>query len=339
MDWLSKYHAVIVCDEKILRVPFGNEILIVHGDESNNGLESRLNIISCTKTQKYLLKGCHVFLAHITSKKAGDKSEEKRLEDVPVVRDFLKVFPQDLPGIPPTQQVEFQIDLIPGSEPVTQGSGSGCGVTLFMVTPNRPINYNPTQYVLDITTRANYDTRHPPSYTSIRNPIRCLVHRLLTLSVAVSCDKAKGSKRKSPIVGAHLIGNIANYYGLMTLGALRDTTLRPETSSIRVAKLVDLGICMYNGLGIGEIVSEIPEVAGDEDVRAGQAKFAGVGRHPNMSNANRLRAMDERLGEIVNDVDELTYVVSGMSEQLFAVDGLDETESGYQGRCLGEIMS
>ncbi|GJU72300.1 putative reverse transcriptase domain-containing protein [Tanacetum coccineum] len=56
-DWLSKYHAVIVCDEKIVRVPFGNKILIVRGDGSNNGHESQLNIISCTKTQKYLLKG------------------------------------------------------------------------------------------------------------------------------------------------------------------------------------------------------------------------------------------------------------------------------------------
>ncbi|GJS23105.1 putative reverse transcriptase domain-containing protein [Tanacetum coccineum] len=85
MDWLTKYHVVIVCDEKIVRIPFGNEILIVHGNESNNGHESQLNIISCTKTQKYLLKGCHVFLAHITVKKAEDKSEEKRLEDVPII--------------------------------------------------------------------------------------------------------------------------------------------------------------------------------------------------------------------------------------------------------------
>ncbi|GJW41555.1 putative reverse transcriptase domain-containing protein [Tanacetum coccineum] len=73
MDWLTKYHAVIVCDEKLVRVPFGNEILIFRGDESNNGHKSRLNIISCTKTQKYLLKGCQVFLAHVTAKKAEDK--------------------------------------------------------------------------------------------------------------------------------------------------------------------------------------------------------------------------------------------------------------------------
>ncbi|GJZ94251.1 putative reverse transcriptase domain-containing protein [Tanacetum coccineum] len=120
MDWLAKYNVVIVCDEKIVCIPFGNEILIVHGDGSNNGHESRLNIISCTKTQKYLLKGCQVFLAHITVKKAQDKSEEKRLEDVPIVRDFLKVFLEDLPGIPPTRQVEFQIDLVPGAAPVAR---------------------------------------------------------------------------------------------------------------------------------------------------------------------------------------------------------------------------
>ncbi|GKA88192.1 hypothetical protein Tco_0809956 [Tanacetum coccineum] len=85
MAWLAKYHAVIVCDEKLVRVPFGDEILIFHGDGNNNRHESRLNIISCTQTQKYLLKGCPVFLAHVTTKKAEDKSKEKRLEDVPIV--------------------------------------------------------------------------------------------------------------------------------------------------------------------------------------------------------------------------------------------------------------
>ncbi|GJZ49525.1 putative reverse transcriptase domain-containing protein, partial [Tanacetum coccineum] len=85
MDWLVKYHVVIICDEKIVRIPFGNEILIVRGDESNNGHGSRLNIISCTKTQK-----------------------------------FTKIFPEDLPGIPPTRQVKFQIDLVPAAAPVAR---------------------------------------------------------------------------------------------------------------------------------------------------------------------------------------------------------------------------
>ncbi|GJS72863.1 putative reverse transcriptase domain-containing protein [Tanacetum coccineum] len=94
MDWLAKYHAVIDCAEKIVRIPWGNETLIVHGH--------------------------HVFLAHVTTKETEDKSEENRLEDVPIVRDFPEVFPKELPGLPPTRQVEFQIDLVPGAAPVAR---------------------------------------------------------------------------------------------------------------------------------------------------------------------------------------------------------------------------
>ncbi|GJT42029.1 putative nucleotidyltransferase, ribonuclease H [Tanacetum coccineum] len=48
------------------------------------------------------------------------KSDKKRLEDIPVVREFPEVFPEDLPGLPPVRQVEFQIDLIPGAAPVAR---------------------------------------------------------------------------------------------------------------------------------------------------------------------------------------------------------------------------
>ncbi|GKB50470.1 putative reverse transcriptase domain-containing protein [Tanacetum coccineum] len=90
MDWLVKYQAIIVCAKKIICIPWGNETLIVHGDERNRGYEAR----------------------------DKDKSEKKRLEDIPIVQDFLDVFLEDLPGLPPTRQVEFQIDLIPGAAPV-----------------------------------------------------------------------------------------------------------------------------------------------------------------------------------------------------------------------------
>ncbi|GJX77158.1 hypothetical protein Tco_0323969 [Tanacetum coccineum] len=115
MDWLSNYQAVIVRAEKIVHIPWGNETLIIHGDGSNQGNVTRLNIISCTKTQKYMEKGFPIFLAHVE-----DKSEKKRLEDVPIVQDFPEVFPEDLPGLPPTRQVEFQIDLVPGAAPVAR---------------------------------------------------------------------------------------------------------------------------------------------------------------------------------------------------------------------------
>ncbi|GKA46770.1 putative reverse transcriptase domain-containing protein [Tanacetum coccineum] len=75
MDWLARNHAVIVYDEKI--------------------------------AQKYMEKGCQLFLAQVTVKENKDKSKEKRLEDVLTVRDFPEVFPEDLSGLQPIRQVEF----------------------------------------------------------------------------------------------------------------------------------------------------------------------------------------------------------------------------------------
>ncbi|GKE15696.1 putative reverse transcriptase domain-containing protein [Tanacetum coccineum] len=120
MDCLANHHAVIMCDEKIVRIPYGDEVLIVQGDRDGKGEKSKLSIISCTKTQKYIKRGCPIFLARVTKKETEDKSEEKRLEDVPTVQDFPKVFPEDLPGLPPMRQVEFQIDLVLGAAPVAR---------------------------------------------------------------------------------------------------------------------------------------------------------------------------------------------------------------------------
>ncbi|GJU43570.1 putative reverse transcriptase domain-containing protein [Tanacetum coccineum] len=120
MDWLTNHHAVIVCDEKIVLIPYRNEVLIVQGDRSGKGKKLKLSIISCTKTQKYIKKGCLIFLAQVMTKETEDKSEEKRLKDVTTVRDFLEVFSEDLPGLPITRQVEFQIDFVSGAAPVAQ---------------------------------------------------------------------------------------------------------------------------------------------------------------------------------------------------------------------------
>ncbi|GKC75773.1 putative reverse transcriptase domain-containing protein [Tanacetum coccineum] len=120
MDWLAKNHVVIVYDEKILRISYGNEIPIVQGDKSNKENKLTLSIISCVKAQKYMEIGCQLFLTHVTMKENKDKSKEKRPEDVSTVRDFPKVFPEDLPGLPPIRQVEFQIDLVPSVAPVAR---------------------------------------------------------------------------------------------------------------------------------------------------------------------------------------------------------------------------
>nr|GEW92231.1 hypothetical protein [Tanacetum cinerariifolium] len=120
MDWLKRHHAVIVCVEKLVRVPFGNETLVFRGAKSYIGRESQLTVISCSKVQEYRAKGCHVFLAQISTTKEDDKSEGKHFKDVPIVQDFPEVFPENLPGLPLARPVEFQIDLIPRAAPVAR---------------------------------------------------------------------------------------------------------------------------------------------------------------------------------------------------------------------------
>ncbi|GKA01640.1 putative reverse transcriptase domain-containing protein [Tanacetum coccineum] len=112
MDWLSRYDAAILYGEKKVRIPLEGKTLVIEGDRNN----SRLKIVSCIKARKYIEKGCELFLAQVTEQ----ESKEKRLEDVPVIRDFPEVFPEELPGLPPPRQVEFRIDLIPGAAPVAR---------------------------------------------------------------------------------------------------------------------------------------------------------------------------------------------------------------------------
>ncbi|GKF01555.1 putative reverse transcriptase domain-containing protein, partial [Tanacetum coccineum] len=110
MDWLVKHDAVIVCGEKVVRIPYRNKMLTVENDKG----VSRLKVISCLKSRKYVKRGCHLFLAYIMEK----KSKEKRMEDVPVIHDFPKVFPKELPRLPLPRQVEFRIDIVSGVAPV-----------------------------------------------------------------------------------------------------------------------------------------------------------------------------------------------------------------------------
>nr|GEW77970.1 putative reverse transcriptase domain-containing protein [Tanacetum cinerariifolium] len=110
MDWLSKYHAKIICDEKVVHIPIEDETMIIRGNQS----KTRLSLISCIKTERYISRGCKVFIVQVIEK----KSDERRLENIPVVREFPDVFLEELPGLPPVRQVEFQIDLIPRATPV-----------------------------------------------------------------------------------------------------------------------------------------------------------------------------------------------------------------------------
>ncbi|GJX39024.1 hypothetical protein Tco_0252327 [Tanacetum coccineum] len=95
INWLSKRKFVIVCHEKVVRIPLeGDEILRVHGERTQEVVKTLMNA----------------------------KIDEPRISDIPVVRDFTDVFPEDLLGLPPQRQFEFRIDLVPGATPVAMSS-------------------------------------------------------------------------------------------------------------------------------------------------------------------------------------------------------------------------
>nr|GEY59795.1 hypothetical protein [Tanacetum cinerariifolium] len=110
MDWLLERDVLIVCGKKELHVPYKNKMLVVKSDSS----VSQLKVISCIKARKYIKRGSQLFIAQVTEK----EPVKKQMQDVPVICNFLEVFLDDLPGLPPPRQVEFKIELIPGAAPV-----------------------------------------------------------------------------------------------------------------------------------------------------------------------------------------------------------------------------
>uniref|UniRef100_A0A2N9GV60 RNA-directed DNA polymerase n=1 Tax=Fagus sylvatica TaxID=28930 RepID=A0A2N9GV60_FAGSY len=89
MNWLAAYHASVDCFEKevVFRPP-------------------------ALRANRLLRKGCRGFLASVVDL----QKKELEIEDIPVVREFPDVFPEDLPGLPPDREVEFSIDLVPGAQ-------------------------------------------------------------------------------------------------------------------------------------------------------------------------------------------------------------------------------
>ncbi|GJS78249.1 putative reverse transcriptase domain-containing protein [Tanacetum coccineum] len=87
------------------------ETIYAYGDKKEN----ELGIISMMKANKYMNKGCVAYLAYTI-----DAQVEKQVIDIPIVREYLDVFLEDLPSIPPDRQVKFGIDLVPGAAPIAK---------------------------------------------------------------------------------------------------------------------------------------------------------------------------------------------------------------------------
>ncbi|XP_076881136.1 uncharacterized protein LOC143529177 [Bidens hawaiensis] len=112
MDWLAANQTRILCNEKVIEILTpNNKMMRITGDKESG----KIGIISKIKASHCLGKGSLAFMAYVTK-----EPEPKKLEEVPIVIEFKDVFPDELPEIPPNREVEFRIDLVPGTAPIAK---------------------------------------------------------------------------------------------------------------------------------------------------------------------------------------------------------------------------
>jgi len=112
MDWLSKYEAIINCKRKEITLRLSDQTQTIF----KGMIEVAKTLISSLKAIKKIRKGCEAILIMIK----GSNTTKVEANTVPIVRDFLEVFPEELPGVPPAREVEFTISLIEGAAPVAR---------------------------------------------------------------------------------------------------------------------------------------------------------------------------------------------------------------------------
>ena len=112
MDWLASNYASMDCfrREVIFRRP-GLPVVVFYGERRR----APSGLIFAISARCLLQKGCKGYLAHVVD----TRSSKVGFEDVPIVRDFPDMFPDDLPGLPPEREIDFPIDLVPGTAPIS----------------------------------------------------------------------------------------------------------------------------------------------------------------------------------------------------------------------------
>ncbi|GAB2286516.1 hypothetical protein Dimus_039776 [Dionaea muscipula] len=113
MDWLSRNHARLDCHEKRICFTMPDETELVFECERK---DVSVGFISALCARNLLRKGCSGFIAYVID----SEKVEQEIEDIPTVNEFLDVFPEDLPGLPQDREVEFVIDLAPGTRPISK---------------------------------------------------------------------------------------------------------------------------------------------------------------------------------------------------------------------------
>ncbi|XP_075108870.1 uncharacterized protein LOC142180710 [Nicotiana tabacum] len=112
MDWLESCYATVGCRTKIVSFEFPGELVL---EWKGDVITPRGRFISYLKARKMISKG---YIYHLVRVKDVD-AQIPTLQSVPIVNEFPEVFPEDLPGIPPDREINFGIDLLPGTKPIS----------------------------------------------------------------------------------------------------------------------------------------------------------------------------------------------------------------------------
>ncbi|XP_060168953.1 uncharacterized protein LOC132599707, partial [Lycium barbarum] len=112
MDWLASCYAHVDCQNKVVRFQFPGEPVV---EWAGNTASPKGKFISYLKAKKMIRKGYIYHLVRVQDLTA----ETPTLQSVPVVNEFPDVFPDELPGLPPEREIDFSIDLLPGTQPIS----------------------------------------------------------------------------------------------------------------------------------------------------------------------------------------------------------------------------
>ena len=113
MDWLARYRAIIDCNEKrVLFSPLGGPYFTFEGSK----VRPLPRLLTALQAQRCLRKGCQGFLVSVYDKELDTRGPQ----DVKVVQDFLDVCPEDLTELPPDREMEFTIEVVPGTAPISK---------------------------------------------------------------------------------------------------------------------------------------------------------------------------------------------------------------------------
>ena len=114
MDWLEAHRVKLECYNKNFEcMDEEGNLIVVRGIPKMISMGQMLAM----QLKKFCRKGCRVYEAHVAE---VAENETIRLEDYPILQEFMDVFPDEIPGLPPKRDIDFTIELVPGEALVSK---------------------------------------------------------------------------------------------------------------------------------------------------------------------------------------------------------------------------